>query len=109
MALFPKSLLRFAKFKPPDAGNLSCISKELLSIIKPSTTNKGWLLPSIEVGPLSTIVEEAPGIPVVAVIVAPGIRPANELIKFSRRVDAMSSPLTDNAWYVNSRLLFLMS
>ncbi len=65
-----------------------------LLIGKPSTTNKGWLLPLNELIPLITIDVEAPGSPEVELISTPGTLPASALIKFSRCVCATVSPLT---------------
>ena len=48
----------------------------------------------MEVGALSTIVEEAPGEPDEAVTLIPATRPCNASIKFSRPDSAMSDPFT---------------
>ena len=66
------------------------VLKVLLSIGKPSTTNKGWLLPLMELTPLMVIAEDAPGTPDVLVTSTPATLPCKALIKFSRCVSAMS-------------------
>ncbi|MNS68824.1 hypothetical protein D3C72_1021150 [compost metagenome] len=57
---------------------------DLLSIGKPSTINRGWLLPLNELIPRITTDADAPGIPDVLFTVKPATRPCNEFTKFSR-------------------------
>ena len=65
-----------------------------LSIGRPSTIMSGWLLLLIELMPLMTIDDEAPGAPEVLVTSTPATLPCSALTKFSRCAEAMSSPRT---------------
>ena len=94
-----KSAIRFVKsfevlFCPAAPGTVSAALIAELSMMIPSTTNNGWLLRDIELNPLKIMVEDAPGTPDVAVIVAPAILPCKPFKKFSRCVSFTSSPFT---------------
>ena len=83
--------------------------KVVLSAITPSITNKGWLVPDIELKPLRIIPEEAPAVPVVGVTLRPATLPCSAFTKFSLCVSAISAPLTVWMEYPSSLGAFLIS
>src|ERR1700754_4613802 len=92
LPLLPKSTL--------DRESAPPVTLEL-SIGKPSTTIKAWLLPAIEEPPRKTTREELPGVDELDVMLTPATLPANELIALGLPPWVNSSAFTVGAEYPN--------
>ena len=70
------------------------VFKVRLSIGSPSRIISGWLLLLIELMPLMTIDDDAPGMPEELVTSTPAMRPCSAFTKLSRCASAICAPVT---------------